>query len=187
MYRICHAEATQTNSSKASRNLAEWMSTSIAHVSFDAAGLVALADLSMITERTALTGTASLLDIFVLAPGLHRQQNATDLNMAEYPPCAAMTTGYVFRVENQATVVYLQKVGRTGHLTNLSVEQVDNRLQQRYLNLLGLHQASWTALTPYFLCIFLTMVVVTLMSLAHDWWGLSVILVLCLCAFAMSL
>ncbi|PPJ49608.1 hypothetical protein CBER1_01945 [Cercospora berteroae] len=79
-------------------------------ISLDAAGLVALADLSTLAKRTALTGTSSLLDIFVIAPGLHRQQTAVDLNHGEYPACAAMTTGYVFRVENQAMVFYLQNV-----------------------------------------------------------------------------
>ena len=53
-------------------------------VTLDAAGLLALADLSAIAERTALVGGASLLDIFVLCPGIHRQQAAVDLNKGEY-------------------------------------------------------------------------------------------------------
>lgn len=32
-----------------------------------------------------------------------------------------MTTGYVFRIENQAMVLYMQKCGKTGHLTTLEV------------------------------------------------------------------
>lgn len=86
-----------------------------------AIGLIALANLKTITYRTALTGTASFLDVFVLAPGLHYQQSATEVNGGEYPTVAAMTTGYVFRVENEATVAWLQRIGRTGHLTQVSV------------------------------------------------------------------
>ncbi|KAF2159536.1 hypothetical protein M409DRAFT_70975 [Zasmidium cellare ATCC 36951] len=84
-------------------------------------GLLALADLSTVPLRTTLTGTSSWLDIFILAPGLHRQATAPDLTKGEYPACAAMTTGYVFRVENPATVHYLQRVGKTGHVTTLFV------------------------------------------------------------------
>lgn len=59
---------------------------------------------------------------------MHRQQLATELNSGEYPATAALTTGYVFRVENQATVYFLQKVGKTGCLTTLSV-QLESTLQ----------------------------------------------------------
>lgn len=60
--------------------------------------------------------------MFILAPGLHKQSTAPDFNKGEYPACAAMTTGYVFRVENPATVIFLQRVGKTGHVTTLEVK-----------------------------------------------------------------
>lgn len=85
-------------------------------------GILALADLNTVPLRTALTGTSHFLDTLILAPGLHKQSTAPDLNKGEYPACAAMTTGYVFRVENPATVLYMQRVGKTGHLTMLAVE-----------------------------------------------------------------
>jgi hypothetical protein len=88
----------------------------------DLVGLVALADLSTVLERTALAGKAAWYDALILCPGMHRQQLATELNNGEYPATAALTTGYVFRIENQATVYFLQKVGKTGHLTTLSVQ-----------------------------------------------------------------
>ncbi|KAI5796165.1 hypothetical protein FPQ18DRAFT_326987 [Pyronema domesticum] len=47
-------------------------STSISGISLDAAGLVALADLNTIAQRTAIVGSASLLDCLVLAPGIYR-------------------------------------------------------------------------------------------------------------------
>lgn len=83
-------------------------------------GLFTLAPLTTIAQRTALHGT-SLLDPLVLAPGLHLQPTANDLHKGEYPACAALTSGYVFRVENPATVYFLQRVGRTGCLTDLKV------------------------------------------------------------------
>ncbi|GJC97444.1 hypothetical protein ColKHC_06270 [Colletotrichum higginsianum] len=45
-------------------------------LSLSAAGLVALADLHTVANRTALKGTSSWLDALVLAPGLHYQQAA---------------------------------------------------------------------------------------------------------------
>lgn len=50
--------------------------TPIPELSLSAAGLVALADLETIAQRTALTGTSSWFDGLVLAPGLHYQQAA---------------------------------------------------------------------------------------------------------------
>lgn len=88
-----------------------------------AANLVALAPSQTVMKRTMLTGGASWLDVFLLAPGILTQQDAVKLNNGEYPATAAMTTGYVFRVENQATAAYLQRIGKTGHLTTLHVEE----------------------------------------------------------------
>lgn len=107
-------------------------------ISLDAAGLIALADLDTIARRTALLGTAPLVDAFLLCPGIHRQQKALDLNQAELPPTAAMTTGYVFRVENQATVAYLQRVGVTGQLTTLTVSpRIQTASSKLWMNLFG--------------------------------------------------
>ena len=79
-------------------------------------------------SRTALSGTAVTLDMLVVCPGIHTQQEAVSLNGGEYPACTALTTaGYVFRVENPATVYYLQRVGRTGQLTTLSVSSIDSK------------------------------------------------------------
>lgn len=97
---------------------------SMSSFNLDLAGTVVLADLQTVAKRTALTGTSAWLDIFLLAPGLHKQATASDLCKGEYPACAAMTTGYVFRVENPATVYYLQSAGRPGHLTTLRVGPV---------------------------------------------------------------
>ncbi|KAL8653159.1 MAG: hypothetical protein Q9210_002260 [Variospora velana] len=83
-------------------------------------GLFTLTPLTTVAQRTIQRGT-SPLDPLVLAPGLHLQPTANDLHKDEYPACAALTSGNVFRVENPATVYFLQRVGRTGCLTDLKV------------------------------------------------------------------
>lgn len=150
-------------------------------VSLDAAGLVALADLVTTAYRTALTGTSALLDAFVICPGLHRQQTAPQLNGGEYPAAAAMTSGYVFRVENPGTVVYLQKVGLTGQLTTLSVTNTKYKHQRwaRVLSMLYSFENSTAISSVAYLCaVFATFIVFTFMVLSEDWWGVFVILLL---------
>ncbi|SJK96762.1 uncharacterized protein ARMOST_00008 [Armillaria ostoyae] len=77
-------------------------------------GLFVLADLPT-------AGTAFSLDIFLLALGMRRQLAVDNINHGEFPTTGAMTTGYVFRVENPATVSNLQAIGRTGHLVTARV------------------------------------------------------------------
>jgi len=124
--------------------------SSLKNIRLDASGLIALADLRTIARRTALTGSSSYLDIFFLAPGIHCQQDASEINRGEYPVAGAMTTGYVFRIENQATVAYLQSVGETGHLTSVG-------------------------LVFYSSGLVLTANVAALLCAIHDWWALGVI------------
>ncbi|KAI1623510.1 hypothetical protein EDD37DRAFT_426545 [Exophiala viscosa] len=73
---------------------------------------------------TALSGRPTWLDSLMFCLGMQAPLTPSSLNEGEYPAVAAMTTGYVFRVENQATVMYLQRIGRTGHLTTLDVSPV---------------------------------------------------------------
>lgn len=83
--------------------------------------------------HTALNGRPSFMDTFLLCLGMQTPLSPTGLNEGEYPAVAAMTTGYVFRVENQATVMFLQRLARTGHLVTLDatsddVQTTDSRL-----------------------------------------------------------
>lgn len=96
--------------------------TSIGSIRLSASGLIALADLQTIAIRTVLTGAAHYTDILFLAPGIHRQQNASEVNQGEHPETIMMTNGYKFRIENQATVSFLQRISCTGHLTNVEVK-----------------------------------------------------------------
>lgn len=142
---------------------------------------MALADLTTVQQRTALTGTSSFLDALVLSPGLHRQHHAPELNGGEYPACAAMTTGYIFRVENQATVAYLQKVGSTAHLTTLSVENVKDHMtgSQKVLSCFyDFRGGTSTATLAYMIAVALTVAVLVREILAQDWWTVAVILLL---------
>jgi hypothetical protein len=163
-----------------------WTQPIDANISLDAAGLVALADLTTTAERTALTGTSALLDCFVLCPGLHRQQAAPELNGGEYPACAAMTTGYVFRVENQATVSFLQKVGVTGQLTTLSVDRIptDSRLWRKISTLFyAAPNATFLESIAYFTAVCMTFAALILLALSPGLWGLSVFLILIFARF----
>ncbi|EMC94824.1 hypothetical protein BAUCODRAFT_563207 [Baudoinia panamericana UAMH 10762] len=99
----------------------QWLHPRFLPASLDLVGLIFLADLDIAARNIAINGQASLLDALILCPSLHRVQNAPFLSKGEYPACAAMTSGYVFRVENEATVLYLQRVSKTGHLTTLRV------------------------------------------------------------------
>jgi hypothetical protein len=65
--------------------------------------------------------------LFRLTLGMHLPLTPSTLCDHEYPACAAMTTGFVFRIENSATVHFLQRIGKTGHLTTLNVSEYDNR------------------------------------------------------------
>jgi hypothetical protein len=95
--------------------------------------LLVLASLPYIPKRTIQTGTSSLLDSLIICPGLHKQSEATSLNEGEYPATAAMTTGYVFRTENQAMVHYMQCVGVTGSLVTLSVKPIEHSRRRDFL------------------------------------------------------
>lgn len=137
-------------------------------------GLVALADLTTIATHTALNGSSTFLDIFVLCPGIHRLQYATELNRGELPPTAALTSGYVFRVENQATVFYLQKMGVPGHLVTMRVEELpnpDGRLLLTAINKV-LSISFLLNVTPAIL----TLSALALVILIEDWWALIVLL-----------
>ncbi|SJL14836.1 uncharacterized protein ARMOST_18307 [Armillaria ostoyae] len=156
--------------------------SSISGITLESAGLVALADLPTVAVRTALMGTASWLDILVLAPGMHQQQSADEVNRSEFPQTGSLTNGYVFRVENPATVSYLQRIGRTGHLVTAKVEQKKhyNDAKNPYFNLsLPQYHTFYIAGVPvgllYLLCPILTIIVFVLVGSIRDWWALAVL------------
>ncbi|KAK0430028.1 hypothetical protein EV421DRAFT_354138 [Armillaria borealis] len=158
--------------------------SSISGITLESAGLVALADLSTVAVRTALTGTASWLDVLVLAPGMHQQQSADEINRGEFPQTGSLTKGYVFRVENPATVSYLQRIGRTGCLVTAVVEPKprSGTLKIPFLKGIDLspqnqpfYIAGVSVALLYLLCPILTIVVFALVGSIRDWWALAVL------------
>ncbi|KAK0430078.1 hypothetical protein EV421DRAFT_352177 [Armillaria borealis] len=144
------------------------------HITLEAAGLLALADLPAVASRTALTGGASFLDALVLVPGMHQQQCADEINRGEFPTTGAMNSGYVFRVENPATVSYLQTIGQAGHLVTARVSQNPSQntsLSLRNRVLQSLFVAGVPATVLYFLCPISTIAVFALLAVIGDWWG----------------
>jgi hypothetical protein len=129
-------------------------------------GLLVLADLDVIAQRTILNGTPAWSDALIICPGLHRQHKAGTLSDGEFPACAAMTTGYVFRVENPATVFYLQSVSETGKLTNVCVSKAHVG-PAPYVNLGHLAVAS-------------SVLAIASLASVQDWWALAYLLVLVL-------
>ncbi|KAK0219185.1 hypothetical protein IW262DRAFT_1084298 [Armillaria fumosa] len=157
--------------------------SSISGITLESAGLVALADLPTVAVRTALMGTASWIDILVLAPGMHQQQSADEVNRSEFPQTGSLTNGYVFRIENPATVNYLQRIGRTGHLVTARVKpkpMPKNPSKNSYVDLSLPHYhtfyiaGDFVALL-YLLCPILTIIVFALVGSMRDWWALAVL------------
>ena len=156
-----------------------WSKTPIPNVSLDATGLIALADLTTIAKHTALNGTSSFLDLLVLCPGIHRQQNATELNGGELPATAALTSGYVFRVENQATVFYLQKMGIPGSLVTLSVEKLP-KSEGWKSDLKNIRRVLTPSFLLYIFPVSLTIAALTIVISMEDWWASAVLGILIL-------
>jgi hypothetical protein len=106
--------------------IAQLDTTPIKGLSLSASGLLALADLQTIAQRTAITGGSSWLDSLVLAPGLHYQQ-AADALVNESEPTAVEHHDHGriqhHAINNAATVNYLQKVvgAQTGKLVTVDV------------------------------------------------------------------
>lgn len=150
--------------------------SSIKHFALNSAGLVALADLSTIAQRSALRGSASFLDVLFLAPGIHSHQAAaSNVNGGEVPTTGAMSSGNVFRMENQATVNYLRKIGQPGCLVNVHVMQYKTKSYiLRGLEIL-LFTHDITASLLYLSGVAMTIVVLALLGTIHDFWALGVL------------
>jgi hypothetical protein len=138
--------------------------------SLDLVGILLLAPLDLVKRRIAFRGTASLLDVPLICPGLSTLQDAPGLAKGEFPACAAMTSGYVFRVENEAMVFQLQQLGRPGCLTTIMVSSSRRDGAQR---LDPAHCCSLAAVT---------LAIGTWFSIVarKDWWGVVCLTILLL-------
>ncbi|PBK59877.1 hypothetical protein ARMSODRAFT_991032 [Armillaria solidipes] len=162
-----------------------FISSICGHITLKSAGLIALADLSTVAVRTALTGTSSYLDALVLAPGMHQQQSAVNVNDGELPLAGSIITEYVFRVENPATVNYLRHISRTGKLVTAWVSSKPSRHCNSFTNPFSdvetpLHNyplfvAGVRAALLYLLCPLLIIIVLILLGTIRDCWALGVL------------
>ena len=110
------------------------------------------------TTPSHLISAAYASDALHLTLGCQSPLNPSLLNNSEFPACAAMTTGYVFRVENEATVHFLQTIGTTGALTHLKVSKPSNsgfafiwRLAMVFIFMIGFIDWSNIYQTPLFI------------------------------------
>ncbi|KAK8024163.1 hypothetical protein PG993_012229 [Apiospora rasikravindrae] len=110
---------------RAAASFPNWTTTPIPRFSVSAGGVIALADLSTIAQRTAIAGGASWLDTLLLAPGLHYQQAADALansgssgmdntggSSPSYSAIEQLREGKTstYNITNPATVRYLQRM-----------------------------------------------------------------------------
>lgn len=145
-------------------------STKARSFNLDLVGIFLLAPLDLVKQRIAFRGTATLLDAPLICPGFVTQQNAPDLAKGEYPACAAMTSGYVFRVENEATVFQLQRLGKSGCLTTLKVSSARQRSAEESSD------SSLGGLVGIMITIIASMLSVT----NGDWWSVICLFLLML-------
>jgi len=120
-------------------------------MSLSAAGLLALADLSTIAQRTAIAGGSSWLDSLLLAPGLHYQQAADELargtgeqgvTAVETDPDGRVVT---HTINNAATAAYIRRVAKPGELITLDVGMLPQTVKRGFRRqTLGQHATVWT-------------------------------------------
>ncbi|KAK3495562.1 hypothetical protein B0T13DRAFT_512500 [Neurospora crassa] len=192
----------------------QWTTYPIPGVSLSAGGLLALADLSTVAQRTAITGGSSWLDSLLLAPGLHYQQAADELAKwsassatavvdagSGTEPRPSITRGdgseeskslapATFRINNAATLLYLQKIARPGQTVTLDVGTIPairQRLRIRRSES-GFHATiwaeddlpdlGWLSHVLYLISPVLTITAIVLVILFQDWWTLASLLAL---------
>ncbi|TGJ81162.1 hypothetical protein E0Z10_g7612 [Xylaria hypoxylon] len=171
-----------------------WSQTPIPNVDISAAGLLALADLSTIAQRTRISG-ASWLDALLLAPGLHYQQ-AADAVLSELPsPFNAIESvdgkTSTYNIANTATLQYLERVGRAGQRIVVDVGTVpqrsylpygDDRRKRRSVGQRGIiwrdQEAGigWISQVLYLASPVLTVTAFVFMVLLREWWGVAALL-----------
>ncbi|KAJ0123575.1 hypothetical protein J7T55_012040 [Diaporthe amygdali] len=175
-----------------------WTSTPIHNFSLSAAGLLVLADLNTIAQRTSLRGGSSWLDSLLLAPGLHYQQAADELAHGDSKILSAVEIRpdgkpVSHQIVNQAVVNYVLRTAKEGETVVLDVGEipVKSRSWRTGRNGRGGQRASvyaggwggggrvdlpdlgWTAHLLYLASPLLTCVAIVLIILVGDWWALA--------------
>ncbi|KAI0534058.1 hypothetical protein GGR58DRAFT_484217 [Xylaria digitata] len=179
---------------KRAQGFPNWTQTPIPNVDISAAGLLALADLSTIAQRTRISG-ASWLDALLLAPGLHYQQ-AADAVLSELPsPFNAVESvdgkTSTYNIANTATLQYLERVGRAGQRIVVDVGRVPQRNYFPYgddrrkrpsggqRGVIWRDQEAgigWISQVLYLASPVLTITAFIFMVLLQEWWGVAALL-----------
>ncbi|KAL2181063.1 uncharacterized protein P884DRAFT_53474 [Thermothelomyces heterothallicus CBS 202.75] len=173
-----------------------WTSKPFPKLAFSAGGVLALADLHTIAQRTAIAGGASWFDALVLAPGIHYQQAADEL--FRKGGAVAITdvvdefrgSPVTFELRNAAIAHYIQQVAKPGMTVTLNVGRLvaaKGRYKLSRSNS-GLHatawrdtvkpETGWLSHALYLTTPFITVVSITLLVIFKDWWTLLSIVTL---------
>lgn len=106
-----------------------WTNTPIPNFSLSAAGLLVLADLNTIAQRTSLRGGSSWFDSLLLAPGLHYQQAADEVAHGDAKTLIAVeiqpdgkTASH--QIVNHAVVNYVLRTAKEGTTVVLDVGEI---------------------------------------------------------------
>ncbi|OIW31228.1 hypothetical protein CONLIGDRAFT_306516 [Coniochaeta ligniaria NRRL 30616] len=174
-----------------------WTTEPIPGVSLSAGGLLALADLSTIAQRTAIAGGSSWLDSIVLVPGLHYNQAADQLagnGNGGGPPSSLLSAvetlqdgqSLTFPVRNAATANYIRRISRPGQTVTLDVGCLPNDARSRFRlkrSASGKHATlyadadmpdlGWVSHALYLASPVLTVVAFAFMLVLRDWWSLA--------------
>ncbi|KAK9792128.1 hypothetical protein SCARD494_07176 [Seiridium cardinale] len=171
----------------------DWTQSPIPHFQISASGLLALADLSTVAQRTAITGGSSWLDALLLAPGLHYQQaaDALEKESATYDAIENVQGKMSsYNITNPATIRYLQKVGRQGEIVTVDVGMLP---QRKYLRRASRGQSrgqraiiwrdsgsdlGWFSHVLYLASPVLTVVAIVFFVLLREWYGLGFLMAL---------
>ncbi|KFY27298.1 hypothetical protein V493_03590 [Pseudogymnoascus sp. VKM F-4281 (FW-2241)] len=161
-----------------------WPATPVPGVALSASGLLALADLSTIANRTAITGTSTWLDVLVLAPGLHNQQRADTLSDLPNPltqPLLTTSTHRPMSLTNAATIRYLARLGSGTRPITLRVGSPRTQSLRTTISSASLRRARQTPrpslIAPllYGIALCLTVGAMVIMVLTRDWWGVGIL------------
>ncbi|KAI1106038.1 hypothetical protein F4804DRAFT_330782 [Jackrogersella minutella] len=169
-----------------------WSQYPIPHFELSASGLLALADLGTVAQRTRIVGGSSWLDALLLAPGLHYQQAADALhgNTDSYS-AVEMYEGRssAYNITNTATRRYLERVGMAGQRVTVDVGMMPERNYYFSGRRQGPGQRAtiwrdqgadlgWVSHVLYLASPVLTIASFIFMILLREWWGVASLLAL---------
>ncbi|KAI1392367.1 uncharacterized protein F4822DRAFT_425576 [Hypoxylon trugodes] len=179
---------------KRAASFPNWSQNPIPDFKLSASGVIALADLGTIAQRTRIVGGSSWLDALLLAPGLHYQQ-AADAVAGETETSYSAIEMYegrssAYNITNSATRRYLERVGMAGQTVTVDV----GMMPDRNYNFRGSGRRGqratiwrdqgadlgWFSHVLYLASPVLTVTAFVFMILLQEWWGVASLLALML-------